>query len=304
MKRFVILFSISLLASPFVVAQMPIEDELYAYVLGIEGRTQFERVEFIKEQLHKMSVGYITTPFKDVSTVRKDTVIIAGENIIARLGQGAKHIVVGAHFDAWKNSPGANENGSGVAVLLALIQHMQNTEWNYAVDFCFFDQEEAKMTGSMFYIKQFIIPSKYLAMINLDMEGSGEELYVGPVGIYNRFLTRYVHEAAQKLGYPLVENSEYPASDYQSFEQYRLENISVSVVPKGDGDRLSKFVHNGYKADSLDPPRVLGIMHTADDRSNLVSPSSLKMSYEFTRTFLLLLNQSRRPIDFPKIIKK
>ena len=182
MKRFWIFLSLSVLSSSFVLAQMPIEDELYASVLGIEGRSHLERGEFIKEQLHKMNVGFVTAPFKDITYVRKDTVIISGENIITRLGKGSKRIVVGAHYDAFTNSPGANENGSGVAVLLALIHHLQNMEWNYSVDFCFFDQEEANLAGSLHYIYQFIIPSKHLAMINLDIEGTGDEVYVGPVG--------------------------------------------------------------------------------------------------------------------------
>jgi Zn-dependent M28 family amino/carboxypeptidase len=294
MKRFGILLSISLFVFSIVQAQMPIEDELYAYVLGIEGRSHLDRGEFIKEQLNKLEVGYFTAPFKNISRVKGDTVIIEGKNIIARLGKGTKHIVVGAHYDAVTISPGANDNGSGVAVLLALIQHLQNMEWNYSVDFCFFDYEESKLMGSMYYVNQFVIPQKHVAMINLDIEGTGEEVYVGPVGRNNRFLLRYVHEAAQKNGFPLVENSDYPESDYESFAQYRLENISVSVVPKGDGERLSKFVHNGYKADSINMPKVLGVMHTANDRSNLISPASLKMSYEFTRTLLVLLNKSRK----------
>jgi hypothetical protein len=292
MKRLWILLIISLLASSFVIAQMPIENELYASVLSIEGKTHIERGEFIKEQLHKMGVGYVTAPFKNISRVKMDTIIIAGENIIVRLGQGTKRIVVGAHYDAFKDSPGANDNGSGVAVVLALIQHLQNMEWNYSVDFCFFDQEEANLMGSMYYINQFIIPQKHLAMINLDIEGTGDEVFIGPVGSNNRFLMRYIHEAAQKNGFPLVEHSEYPSSDYMSFAEYNLENISISIVPKGDGDRLSKYVHNGYKADSIDMPKVLGVMHTLYDRSSFIAPASLKMSYEFTNTLLMLLNES------------
>jgi hypothetical protein len=292
MKRFGILLTLSLLASSFVIAQTPIEDELFTHVLGIEGKTHFERGAFIKEQLHKMGVGYVTAPFKNITRVKGDTVVIAGENIIVRLGQGNKHLVVGAHYDAFTDSPGANDNGSGVAVVLALIQHLQNIEWNYSIDFCFFDQEEAKLMGSMYYINQFIIPKKHLAMINLDIEGTGEEVYVGPVGSNNRFLMRYVHEAAQKTGFPTVEHAEYPGSDYLSFAVYNLENISISIVPKGDGDRLSKYVQNGYKADSLDAPKVLGVMHTVYDRSSLIAPASLKMSYEFTNTLLMLLNES------------
>jgi hypothetical protein len=294
MKRFGILLSISLFVCMFVQAQMPLEDELYAYVLGIEGRTHLERGAFIKEQLHKMNVGYVTAPFKNISLVKRDTVIIVGENIIVRLGSGTKRLVVGAHYDAFKDSPGANDNGSGVAVVLALIQHLQNIEWNYPIDFCFFDQEEMNLMGSTYYINQFIIPKKHFAMINLDIEGTGEEVFIGPVGRNNQSFIRYVYEAAQKTGYPFFESAEFPASDHESFANFNLQDIAISIVPKGDSERLSKYVRNDYKADSINMPKVLGVMHTADDRSNLVSPASLKMSYEFTKTLLMLLNGSQK----------
>jgi Zn-dependent M28 family amino/carboxypeptidase len=211
-----------------------------------------------------------------------------------RLGKGSKRLVVGAHYDAFKDSPGANGNGSGVAVLLALIQHMQNVDWNFSVDFCFFDHEESQLMGSMYYIQQFVMLQKHLGMINLDIEGSGDEVYVGPVSRSNDFLMRYVHEAAKKNELSLVEHLDYPVSDHVSFANYSLENVSISVVPKGDGDRLSKYVHNGNKADSLDMPKVLGVLRTVDDRSIFVDPASLKTSYEFTKTLLEMVNDSKR----------
>ena len=241
-----------------------------------------------------MNVGYVTAPFKNISLVKRDTVIIVGENIIVRLGSGTKRLVVGAHYDAFKDSPGANDNGSGVAVVLALIQHLQNIEWNYPIDFCFFDQEEMNLMGSTYYINQFIIPKKHFAMINLDIEGTGEEVFIGPVGRNNQSFIRYVYEAAQKTGYPFFESAEFPASDHESFANFNLQDIAISIVPKGDSERLSKYVRNDYKADSINMPKVLGVMHAADDRSNLVSPASLKMSYEFTKTLLMLLNGSQK----------
>jgi hypothetical protein len=294
MKRHWMLLIAAIIITFQATAQMPIEDELYAYVLGIEGRSHFGRGEFIKDQLRKLSTGYVSAPFKKIVREGTDTLIIEGENIIVRIGKGTKRIVVGAHYDAAPDSPGANDNGSGVAVMLALINHMQEMEWNYAVDFCFFDQEENGTVGSIYYIKQFMIPKKHFVMINLDVEGSGEEIFAGPVGSSNRLVIRYVHEAVQKTGFPFVERTEFPASDQESFAKLQLENIGISVVPKGDGDRLSKFVRQGYKSDSLDSPRVMSVMHTVDDRSNAISQASLKMSYEFTKTLLLLLNESRK----------
>jgi len=139
-------------------------------------------------------------------------------------------------------------------------------------------------------------------MINLDIEGMGDEVYVGPIGITNRKIIRYVHEAAQKTKFSFVESADFPASDQESFAKSNLESIAISIVPKGDGDRLSKYVHNGYKADSANMPQILGVLHTFEDRSRLISPSSLKMSYDYTKALLLLLNEARfiQPMDLPK----
>ena len=294
MKRSCLFFFAAILASSLSLAQTPIEDELYSSVVGIEGKTHLERSEFIKNQLHALGVGYVAAPFSRIVVNKKDTTVIKGENIIVLAGTGTKRIVVGAHYDAFGDSPGANDNGSGVAVLLSLIKQLQDVEWNYSVDFCFFDQEEAGLLGSYYYIKQFVFPQRHFAMINLDIEGTGEEVYVGPVGSNNQKIIRYVHEAEQKTGFPFVESAEFPASDQVSFEKSNLQDIAISIVPKGDAERLSKYVRNGYKADSIDTPKVLGVIHTFEDRSRLVSPASLKMSYEFTKTLLMLLNESGR----------
>jgi Zn-dependent M28 family amino/carboxypeptidase len=171
---------------------------------------------------------------------------------------------------------------------------MQDVIWNYSVDVCFFDQEEAGSVGAEYYVRQFVVPKRHLAMINLDVEGTGEEVYVGPTGVNTRMIMRYVREAELKTGFPMVERMEYPGSDHLPFLKLGLEDISISVVPKGDGDRLTNWVRNGYKTDPTKLPNVLGVMHTVDDRSNLVTLRALKISYEFTRTLLLLLNESKR----------
>lgn len=294
MKHSWIFFIATLFFTLHTPAQISIEDELFASVLSIENRTHQSRNEFIKEQVRAMNLGFIAAPFKQESTKEKEKIVIEGENIIVRIGNGTKRIVVGAHYDASALSPGANDNGGGVAVLLALIKRMQDVEWNYIVDFCFFDQEEEGYMGSFSYVKQFVVPKHHLIMINLDVVGTGDEVFVGPVGKNNRSIMRYVNEAAKTTGFPFTASADYPGSDHEAFAQFNLQNISISVVPKGDAEKLSKFVQNGYKADSLNTPQVLGVMHTLNDKSKFVSPVSLKMSYEFTKTLLMLLNESGR----------
>ena len=278
-------------------AQQPMstEDELYSFVLGIEGKSHDDRGAFIKAQLQKSGVGYFTTPFTTTSVKRGDTTIITGENIIATVGHGRKKIVVGAHYDAVPGSPGANDNGSGVAVLLELAKSLKEKEWRYSVDFCFFDREEDGLFGSSNYIERFSNRMTHLAMINLDVEGTGQEVYVGPTGEGDdNLILPIVRRAAEFTKFPFKEREYFPDSDYESFARVRLENISISIVPTGDADKLSEMAKNGMKADPDKMPKVLRVMHTPNDRSTEVTPGALRMSFEFTREVLTLLNDSRR----------
>lgn len=75
-----------------------------------------------------------------------------GANLIAdipaTMGSG-KRIVVGAHFDTVANSPGANDNASGVAVVLAVARFLADVPCRTApVTIAMFDQEEIGLFGS------------------------------------------------------------------------------------------------------------------------------------------------------------
>lgn len=272
-------------------AQNPVEDDLYGHVLLLEGKTSAERGTYIETTLRKSGVGYMTTPFRKVFINRGDTVRIAGNNIVARIGRGSKRVVVGAHFDVSTDSPGANDNGSGTAVALELVRRLSRLDWNCSIDVCFFDQEEAGNVGSTQYIRQFVIPSQYVIMINVDVVGMGDELYVGPTTGSGSSVLALFRDAAQELGVRMVEGREYPSSDHESFTKARLQSISMSVVPAGDGQRLSTYLRNSGAVDSSSVPRLLSVIHTPDDRSIYVQPASLKLAFEVMSIVLRRLNE-------------
>lgn len=67
-------------------------------------------------------------------------------------------IVVGAHYDSHKESPGANDNGSAVAALLELARHFADQQLPRTVRFVAFTNEEKPFTrtrlmGSRVYAK-------------------------------------------------------------------------------------------------------------------------------------------------------
>lgn len=84
------------------------------------------------------------------------------KNIIFHIpGECDSLIVIGAHYDAfgyWYNSPapGADDNMSGVAVLLRLIKLFQKqpVKLSYCIDVCLFDGEEIGRYGSKRYMNQ------------------------------------------------------------------------------------------------------------------------------------------------------
>ncbi|HLF20366.1 MAG TPA: M28 family peptidase [Bacteroidota bacterium] len=261
------------------------------FVKQIEGKSPDGRKQFIKDQLRRWKTRYQTMPFQTMLPLR-DT-LIKGENIIVPMGTGKKKIIVGAHGDAATNSPGANDNGGGVAVILGLIKALGDYKWNYKVDFCFFDQEEAGLLGSKEFVKKYREKDNHVAMINLDIEGMGDEVYVGPVGGGDdNFIMPIVRRAAKKTGYAFTEQAIYPSSDHMSFANAKLENISISVVPKGDPDKLVALLSN-QKVDAVTYPQVMKFMHTPHDSSTYMTPKALGISLEFTRTLLMLLNETR-----------
>lgn len=77
---------------------------------------------------------------------------------ITRPGRGRKDeiILVGAHYDSVEGSPGANDNGSGVAVLIELSRRFASVDCSRMVRFVAFTNEEppfflSGQQGSMIY---------------------------------------------------------------------------------------------------------------------------------------------------------
>jgi len=76
----------------------------------------------------------------------------SGANVAATIpattGSG-QEIILGAHFDSVSGSPGANDNASGVAVVLAVARFLVDTPCRTSpVTVVLFDEEEAGLFGS------------------------------------------------------------------------------------------------------------------------------------------------------------
>ncbi|WP_338765528.1 M28 family peptidase [Bernardetia sp. ABR2-2B] len=93
-----------------------------------------------------------------------------------------KVIVFSAHYDHLGKMgkdvyfAGANDNASGVAMLLELAKYYSENPPEYSICFMAFGSEEIGLLGSMFYTKNPLFPLKNIAfLINLDLVGTGEK---------------------------------------------------------------------------------------------------------------------------------
>jgi len=92
-------------------------------------------------------------------------------------------IIVSAHYDhlgrMGKNTyfPGANDNASGVAMMLSLAKEIQQHPLpKHNVLFVAFAGEEIGLEGSQFFVNQHILGNDQITLVlNLDIMGSGEE---------------------------------------------------------------------------------------------------------------------------------
>lgn len=128
-----------------------------------------------------------TNPHEEtkISTSKTDSTK-NGFNVIGYLDNGAKTtVVIGAHYDhlgmggegslyregeAIHN--GADDNASGVAVMLNLAERLKNINKNNNYLFIGFSGEEEGLLGSNYFVKNPTIDTKQVSyMINMDMVG-------------------------------------------------------------------------------------------------------------------------------------
>ena len=127
---------------------------------------------YIQDEFRK--IGY------DVKLQRYSVLGKEVENIIVSIGpKGEERIIVGAHYDSFGNQPGADDNASGVAGLIALASLLKNYEHELSkrVDIVAYTLEEppffrSEAMGSFIHAKNLKDNDiKVRAMISLEMIG-------------------------------------------------------------------------------------------------------------------------------------
>ncbi len=142
---------------------------LFTHLNNLEG-------EVSTNQNRQVARNYITTSLKNLGWLPSLQSFADGINIVAErpgTSPNAGTIIVAAHYDTFPGSPGADDNGSGVATLLEIARIFRNLSTPQTLKLVFFDAEEVGLRGSL----AFTANKENLANLNgvvvMDMIGFG-----------------------------------------------------------------------------------------------------------------------------------
>ena len=204
--------------------------DAHVYALSVEigarpaGSDAEERAaQYIAKQLAAWGYAVETQPF--TYTLGGQT--YTSRNVIARRASGADvrsrgTLVVGAHMDSVTAGTGADDNASGVAVMLAAAQALADVPTAYTLVFVAFGAEEMGQRGSRHYVDALSEDERaqMVAMFNVDTVGAGDfpYVYAGARTSHNDFRQPYTPgptwvrdlalQQAARLGVPMRTSPE------------------------------------------------------------------------------------------------
>ncbi len=271
------------------------EDFIYSHVgkvvvSDVFSGTGYEHqavVEKIKETLapNSFSTGKVFT-IKNHTEHHPDGI---GYNVLGLLeGSDPKLkdevIVFGGHLDhlgrCYELMPGANDNASGVSVILGVAEAMADRDLKprRSVLFLFFGAEEQGVVGSEYYLEHPSFPlEKTVAFINLDGVGCGDKLRALAAKNYPA-LWRFIDKANQKFIHRMIE-----ATHFANLARPRLD--------------AARFMWKGIPTISFSASGAPSYYHITKDNIDTITPEILEDLAQLL--FVALLHMANQDsVDF------
>lgn len=137
-------------------------------------------------------------------------------------------IIICAHYDCNKDSVGANDNASGVSVVMETARLLKNISSDYECRFIFFGGEELGGLGSRYYIENLSSNDKknIKAVINIDSiaqkDGSKPSIFtINGEKNYATMLLKNIPE------YMTVKKTVKEFSDYAVFDEAGISSLCI-----------------------------------------------------------------------------
>jgi hypothetical protein len=239
-----------------------ISSRLRTHVYTLAGEIG-ERNIWKKDKLED-AADYIRKSWQDIGYLVKQQEYEAKGVVTANLeieipGQGSTDeiILVGAHYDSVLGSPGANDNGTGVAALLEIAELLKDVDMQRTVRFVAFTNEEPpfflsrKMGSRVYAIRSRQREENIIAMLSLETMGYYSEApdsqnYPFPFGLFYPHTANFIGFVGNIGSRDLVRQA---LAAFRSYAQFPSEGTAAPGWLTGIGwsDHWS-FWREGYRA--------------------------------------------------------
>lgn len=238
-----------------------------------------KRREFILKKLEEMNCPYFIQRER-----MGDTWV---QNIIVKLKRNSPKVVLGAHYDAVEGSTGANDNGSGVCILLKYLEDYIKSFPNIPqvpVEFVFFDCEEIGALGSIAYLNR-VLEEDIKAYINLDICGVGDTIVIAPKKNLEGDLGNAINSVAELKKHNFKAIDELPGGDDCSFERKNIPNISVCSLENSDVEVMEEVAAVlNYEKEPKKVPKIIETMHNGPrDSIDVIEENSMKIVLDWVK---------------------
>ncbi|AWI03523.1 DUF4910 domain-containing protein [Clostridium drakei] len=191
--------------------------------------------EVLKNQIQ--SYGYETqvqkVPYKYHNEQGQEK-IEESQNLIAikrsALKQSKGTIIVSAHYDCAQDSMGANDNASGVAVVMEVARLLNKSFNDYELRFIFFGGEEFASIGSRYYLSQLSDNDKKDIKANINMDSIAQKNHDNPyiftVDGKSNFATELLKNNSKNKDI-IIKKMNREISDYVEFDKCRIPSLCI-----------------------------------------------------------------------------
>ncbi|MEK4893905.1 M28 family metallopeptidase [Bacillus sp. FSL M7-0996] len=165
-----------------------------------------------------------------VSLKAKHEMNLSSVNVIAKKKPKYKTdnedvAIMSAHYDSVIGAPGANDNASGVGLLLELAYNFKDIETNKEIQFIAFGAEENESLGAYHYVSQLSTKDKkhILGVFNADMIATSyqqaKDLYAMTLDGSQNEVTNAAVATSKELGKSVVLTGRFDSSDHVPFHE-------------------------------------------------------------------------------------
>lgn len=279
---------------------------------GLETQTQEFEFSYMYG-LDKVTTGF-STPVSPPPEKKRE-----GRNVIGILrGASDEEIIICAHYDS-REGPGANDDASGVGVLLELARVFSNSKnktYNKTLVFVAFDAEEQLAQGSKHFVSNLNDREigNIIGVIDLDCVGRGDLLVAycwepypisSPYFRYEYYHTpgEFVEIVYNEMGDPhslIIEQLQaylfnfpvYAFSDYTTFMSDDFYDEKGIIVPSIEFTFLERGMQRKSVLTEKHPP--IPDLHCMEDTYEKIEAKNLKMVGEIVLNVVQKLDGHER----------